>query len=129
MTASPQNGTEKLEGSVFTPAQIRKLKIAVVVMGVALLAGFALLVVGIVYQASKIGESSTQAAPQGAAESRAAPPAGEIPLPLKADERIAHIALDGDRMAVHVAGPGGGEIRVLDLASGAVVARVPLRRE
>lgn len=129
MTASSQNDTEKLEGSVFTPAQIRKLKIAVIAMGAALLAGFALLVVGIVYQASKIGESASQAAPPGGAESRAAALAGEIPLSLKPDERIAHIALDGERMAVHVEAPGGGEIRVLDLASGAVVARVPLRRE
>ena len=47
-----------LPGTVFTPRQVRVLKIAVIVMGILLVGGFAFVLAAIVYQASKGGQSS-----------------------------------------------------------------------
>ena len=46
-----------LPGTVFTPRQVRVLKIAVIVMGILLVGGFAFVLAAIVYQASKGGQS------------------------------------------------------------------------
>jgi len=48
-----------LPGTVFTPRQVRVLKIAVIVMGLLLVGGFAFVLAAIVYQASKGEQSST----------------------------------------------------------------------
>ncbi len=48
-----------LEGSVLTPAQVRKLKVVVIGMGILLLVGFAVVIITIVYQASQLGNKKT----------------------------------------------------------------------
>ena len=52
-------------------------------------------------------------------------PAG---IALDAGDAIAAMALDGDRLAVRVEGPGGAEVVIYDLAAGQVVQRIPIIR-
>ncbi|MDH3579536.1 MAG: hypothetical protein OEM91_02785 [Hyphomicrobiales bacterium] len=125
MTTTSQGQSDKLPGTVFTPRQVRLLKIAVIVMGIALVGGFFLVIGVIVYQASSVGESDARPA----VAQEAAPVVGEAALSLAAGESISHIALDGSRLAIHVIGPGVSEIRVIDLATGTVVSRIKLKRE
>lgn len=115
----------RIEGTVFTPRQVRLLKIAVVVMGLLLLAGLAAVIAGMIFQASKVGKKTPGAPPavsapvlSGALSALTIPEGGEVAL----------LALDGDRLAVHVRWPDGGEIAILDLATGNVVSRVPIER-
>ena len=55
MASEPDN--TPLPGTVFTPRQVRMLKIAVIVMGLLLVGGFAFVLAAIVYQASRGGQS------------------------------------------------------------------------
>lgn len=122
MTADTPSQSEPLPGTVFNARQARILKIAVIVMGLMLVAGFVALLGAIVYQASRSGESASAPA--------AAPPAGETrALAVPAGAEISRIAMDGDRLAVHLSGPSGSEIVVLDMRTGAVLSRVRLRPE
>jgi hypothetical protein len=91
---------------------MRALKVLVVVMGVALVAGAVALVAALVLRAER-GGSATAAA--GSAEPlHAALPAGS---------RIVATELEGDRLVVRVALAGGGEaIYLFNARSGAAVA-------
>jgi hypothetical protein len=110
-----------LTGIVFTPRQVRILKIAVIVMGVLLVGGFAFVLAAIVYQASHPAQdgSVTRSVPGQAALS--------IDLPVPAGAAVSAMSLDGNRLAVQLNGPGGPEIAVIDLGSGKVVAHVRLK--
>ena len=124
-----------LPGTVFTPRQVRALKIAVIVMGVLLVAGFAFMLAAIVYQASRLGKptaSGAGTAPVSSAtvsQPMALPDglASELLIPQGAE--VTTLALDGDRLAVHLKSQGGAEIAVIDLRSGKVLARIKLRPE
>jgi hypothetical protein len=120
--AKTQPASEVLPGTVFTARQVRMLKWAVIVMGLLLVGGFAFVMSAIVYQASNLSESSPAAA--GTPGNR---PAHALKLP--AGAAISHMALGDNRLAVHLQGPGGEEIRVIDLGTGALVGRFPLARE
>lgn len=50
--------------------------------------------------------------------------AGGAPLALPAGASIGAMALDGDRLAVRLDGPGGGEIVIYDLARGEEIRRI-----
>ena len=109
----------RLPGTVFTPRQVRALKIAVIVMGILLVGGFAFVLAAIVYQASKGGqESRAPAAVLGGAEA-------ELAIPK--DATITSMSLDGGRLALHLNSAAGPEIVVLDLASGKVISRIRLK--
>jgi hypothetical protein len=114
MTTQRQN-TEVRGPDGFTPSQLRKLKIAVVVMGVILIAGFAGLIWRIVYLINK-GER-TSAVSAIAKEAR---------LPLPPGATVRNLALSGDRLAVHYDAPSGSGIALLDLVTGQPLARVDL---
>jgi Family of unknown function (DUF6476) len=93
---------------------MRALKVLVVVMGVALVAGSVALVAALVLRAER-GGSATAAGGGGSAEPlHAALPAGS---------RIIATELAGDRLVVRVALAGGGEaIYLFNARSGAAVA-------
>ena len=112
-----------LTGTVFTPRQVRILKIAVIVMGVLLVGGFAFVLAAIVYQASH----PAQDAGGTAAPSVPGQGALSIDLSVPAGAAVTAISLDGNRLAVHLNGATGPEIDVIDLASGKVVAHVRLK--
>jgi hypothetical protein len=108
---------------VFTPRQVRVLKIAVIVMGLLLVGGFAFVLAAIVYQASRGG--------QDAAIAPAAAPMGgvETELLVGKDATVTALSLDGDRLALHLQSAAGPEIAVVDLRSGKIVARIKLKPE
>ena len=92
VTSEPDN--TPLPGTVFTPRQVRVLKIAVIVMGILLVGGFAFVLAAIVYQASRGGQSGAAA---GGAERQACNRAA-IPK----DATVTSLSLDGDRLALHL---------------------------
>ena len=123
MTVLDEPDNRPLPGTVFTPRQVRVLKIAVIVMGLLLVGGFALVLAAIVYQASRGG--------QDAAIAPAAAPMGgvETELLVGKDTSVTALSLDGDRLALHLNSAAGPEIAVVDLRSGKIVARIKLKPE
>jgi hypothetical protein len=95
---------------------LRALKIAVVVMGIMLVVGFAALVTVIAGRLSR-GPTSQPATSVAAA-----------PLELPAGARIETIGVGTERLVLAVALPDGTrELIVVDIASGRRLARIPLR--
>jgi hypothetical protein len=121
MTVFDDSDNRPLPGTVFTPRQVRMLKIAVIVMGLLLVGGFAFVLAAIVYQASRGG--------QNAALSGAGPSGVEADIPVGKDASVTALSLDGGRLAIHLNTAAGPEIAVIDLASGKIVARVRLKPE
>lgn len=122
--AAGDAGNAPLAGTVFTPRQVRLLKVAAIAMGVLLVGGFAFVLAAIVYQASHAGQARMATLP--APGSSAAP---GFDLPVGKDGRVTAMSLDGDRLALHLSSSEGPEIVVIDLASGKVVARVRLKAQ
>jgi hypothetical protein len=110
-----------LPGTVFTPRQVRVLKVAVIVMGLLLVGGFAFVLAAIVYQASGGGQDRAVGAGAGALNGV------ESELPIPKDATVTSLALDGDRLALHLNSAAGPEVVVVDLKSGKVVARIRLK--
>ena len=121
--ASEHESSSTVPGTVFSPRQVRILKIAVIVMGVLLVGGFAFVLAAIVYQASRPAQDASLTG------ARAVPGQGglSIDLPVPAGAAVSAMSLDGSRLAVHLTGPAGPEIAVIDLATGKVVAHVRLK--
>ena len=119
MTVLNEPDNTPLPGTVFTPRQVRLLKIAVIVMGILLVGGFAFVLAAIVYQASKGG--------QGGVAAGAEPIAAELHVPK--DATVSTLSLDGGRLALHLQSSAGAEIVVIDLATGKTLARVKLKPE
>ena len=121
VTSEPDN--TPLPGTVFTPRQVRVLKIVVIVMGILLVGGFAFVMAAIVYQASKLGDKKVQAP---AVSAVAAP---EFPLALPKDATVSSMALDGDRLALHLQTSTGPVIAVIDVATGKVLSRIKINAD
>ena len=117
VTSEPDN--TPLPGTVFTPRQVRVLKIAVIVLGILLVGGFAFVLAAIVYQASGGRQSS--------APTRAEAPFAELHIPK--ETTVGTLALDGERLALHLQSSEGSEIVVIDLATGTTLARIRLKPE
>ena len=113
---------DKLPGTVFSARQVRILKIAVIVMGILLVGGFAFVLAAIVYQASHLKQDV--AAPLASVNSGEGP---VIELPVGWGAGVTSMSLDGNRLALHLSGGEGPEIVVIDLAGGKIVARVKLK--
>jgi hypothetical protein len=119
MAVASEPDNTPLPGTVFTPRQVRVLKVAVIVMGLLLVGGFAFVLAAIVYQASRGGQDRGAGTPEAVA--------AELAIPK--DATIGSLSLDGDRLALHLNSALGPEIVVIDLATGAVVARVKLKAQ
>ncbi|MCG8558393.1 MAG: hypothetical protein MI824_01220 [Hyphomicrobiales bacterium] len=125
LTAETEAGDEPIAGTVFNARQVRLLKIAVIIMGILLVGGFAFVMSAIVYQASHLGQSEPEPVSLDRAADR--PLAPEIALPVGSGTTVSGMTLDGRRMAVQLDGPNGSEIAVIDLGSGRVVSRIRLQ--
>jgi hypothetical protein len=121
MSAAGDADSGPVPGTVFTKRQVHILKIAVIVMGVLLVGGFAFVLAAIVYQASHPAQDAIAAVAATGEGPRT------IDLPMAPGASVAGLALDGDRLAVQLVGPSGPEIAVIDLASGKIVAQVRLK--
>jgi hypothetical protein len=51
----------------------------------------------------------------------------ESELPIPKDATVTSLALDGDRLALHLNSAAGPEVVVVDLKTGEVVARIRLK--
>jgi hypothetical protein len=122
MAVASESDNTPLPGTVFSLHQVRVLKVAVIVMGILLVVGFALVVAGIFYQASKLGKDK-QAAPEPAAEGTQA----ELAVPSGAT--VSSLALDGDRLALHLESSAGPEVLVIDVTTGKVISRIKLKAQ
>ena len=122
LTSEPDNS--RLPGTVFTPRQVRLLKIAVIVMGILLVGGFALVLATIVYQASRLGEGKEAPVPR-----QAGMPVIESELVIPPGTTITSLSLDGDRLALHLSSAAGAEIAVVDIKTGKVVSRLKLKSQ
>jgi len=114
---------EPIPGSVFNPRQVRTLKLVVIALTILLVLGFALLIAGLYYQATKIGEE------READEARSvagAATGGEINLPVPAGAQVQSVRLDGGRVVLHVKGAGGEQILIVDTARGNTVTTLRL---
>ena len=111
-----------MPGTVFTPRQVRILKVVVIVMGVLLVGGFALVLGAIVYQASNVGKSAARV-------NAAMDPALETLLAIPPGAQIRHMATGDGRLVIHLEAGGAGEIVILDINSGQVLSRIRLRPE
>ena len=94
---------------------MRVLQAAVIAMGVLILGGTAAVVAIIVHRA-------------GAPRPAALPGTAAVLLDEPAGSRIAASALAGERLLLQLAGGGPDRAVVVDLRSGAIVARVGLAR-
>ena len=121
MTVLNDPDNAPLPGTVFTPRQVRVLKIAVIVMGLLLVGGFAFVLAAIVYQASRGGQDE--------AVSALALDGVEAELAIGKDTSVMALALDGDRLALHLNSASGPEIAVIDLTTGKVITRLRLKPE
>jgi hypothetical protein len=123
MSSAGETNSSPVPGTVFTPRQVRILKVAVIAMGLLLVGGFAFVLAAIVYQASRpaqvaAGRSATDSLTQSGLN---------IDLPVPRDASVGALSLDGNRLAVQLNGSAGAEIAIVDLASGKIVARVRLK--
>lgn len=105
-----------------SPAGVRALKIAIVVMGVMIVLGLVAVVARIIYLA---GQSPSQATVSvvpaaGLAEARIALPAGAV---------VRHLAIDGPRVAVHYETTSGPGLAVFDWSTGKPLARLAIDPE
>jgi hypothetical protein len=121
MAAASEPDNTPLPGTVFTPRQVRVLKIAVIVMGLLLVGGFAFVLAAIVYRASSGGQSGSRSG-AGASFNGV-----DSELLIPKDATVTSLALDGDRLALHLNSPAGSEIAVIDLKTGKVISRIRLR--
>jgi hypothetical protein len=117
--AAGDAGNAPVPGTVFIPRQVRLLKIAVIVMGVLLVGGFAFVLAAIVYQASHAGQAGMPMPSPSAAPG--------FDLPVGRDAQVTAMSLDGGRLALHLFSSAGAEIVVIDLGSGKVVSRIRLK--
>jgi len=100
---------------MYTPSQLRALRIAVVVMGIILLLGFATVIGRIVFLLNATPKPEANASgtvPEATAPLRA-PAAVELPK----GAVVKHLALSGNRLAIHFETPSGAGIRIVDLLS------------
>lgn len=99
--------------------QMRQLRFAVVGMGAILLVGFAVVIGRIVYLFNRAPTAPTVSTP--------GTPAIDIPLLIPKGASIRTMALEGRQLAVHFEGSGQAGILIIDLATGAVRQRIPVR--
>jgi hypothetical protein len=98
------------------PPNVRLLKYIVIFLGVLLIGSFVTVFAVIGYRLAN------PRAPTSKAE------VNVIDLPVAAGMQVGQIAMDGDRMAVHLKGVGAEELVVLDVRRGRLISRVKLAR-
>lgn len=110
--------SDTTDAGPLTPNQVRWLKIAVVVMGIMIVAGIAILIGRVLYLASQGPRQATQTAIRAGA-----PVVAEATLALPAGASIRNISYAGDRLAIHYEGPRGTGIMLVDTVTGARLGR------
>ncbi|MGE0767824.1 MAG: hypothetical protein AB7L90_15280 [Hyphomicrobiaceae bacterium] len=100
---------------MYSASQLRLLRIAVIVMGIVLLLGFATVIGRIVYLLNAAPKPAPDASEGSVAAS--APLGSPVALALPKGAVVRHLALSGNRLAIHYESPAGAGIRIVDLVS------------
>lgn len=116
---------------MFTDSQMRKLKAAVIGMGIILLAGFALVIGRIVYLLNRPAvDSAGDARPIATSPPSSAIAGSGLAAPtqmtLPDGAVIKHLSLSGNRLAIHYEAPSGRGIQILDLVTGRPAQRIDI---
>lgn len=119
------NETETSElplGSTMTPSQVKKLKIAIAIMSVMLVAGFILLIAGIYMQTQKMAQKADDS------ETAAAAPGilGTIDIPAASGATLERVLVDRGTLILHLRQSSGDEVAIIDLETGREVQRFRL---
>lgn len=104
---------------MFTEAQIRRLKFAVIGMGILLILGFLTVIGRIVYLVSRPSVTTDRPAAAAAVKS-------DVRLPVPQGAVVKHVSVSGHRLAVHYEAPSGSAVAIVDLATGSVISTVQL---
>jgi hypothetical protein len=109
-----QRPAEDNKGAILSDDQIRTLRMVVIGMSIALVAGVATVIGRVIYLANRGNE---QATPRGmlAADARLTLPAGAS---------LKSTALSGDRLSAHYTSQKGDGLIILDLVSGKTLSHV-----
>ena len=110
----PQS-SDRIPGTNWTPRAYRNLKIAVVVMGVLLVVGFAVVFGTIIARLAATGERPAQAPVTVEA-------GAEVARLLGPDSEVVSTNVDSNRLALVVRRPDGLGLVIVDLRSGEVIA-------
>lgn len=119
--ASQEGDTGPENPSMYTPTQMRLLKIAVIGMGVILLVGFATVIGRIIYLVNSAPETQPATA-QSAPSALVAPAALSLPK----GAVIRHLAISGSRLAIHFEGPSGSGLHIIDMVQGGSAVTIPI---
>lgn len=120
-TETPHADAEAIDpGHGFTPRQVRILKISVIVMGVLLVAGFALLLLGIYLQATKIGKAPSRSPTATSAGMSAHPGAAPVTVPVTIEPGtdVGGMVAENGNLILHLKRDGKSEFSVIDLETG-----------
>jgi hypothetical protein len=107
--------SERIPGTNWTPRAYRNLKIAVVVMGVLLVVGFAVVFGTIIARLASSGERPAHAPVTVEA-------GAEVARLLGPDSEVVSTNVDSNRLALVVRRPDGLGLLIVDLRSGEVIA-------
>lgn len=114
-----QNDEPAVDGSPLPPAGVRALYIAVVVMGIMIVAGVALVVGRIFYLASLTKPAAT--APS------TGQPVAQHSVSLPAGATIEETSLAGNRLLVRYRAGGNSAVLIYDIATGRTVSRIDFK--
>ena len=113
------------------PPNIKALRIAVIAMGVILIAGVATVIGRVIYLAMRTPTVSAMQPLPGpvtaGAGAVAGALAGDVNLALPAGAKVRSQSLDGSRLSVHYEGGGAEGIIILDLETGKPLGHVHIQ--
>lgn len=115
----PEDTVETPEMETPPAPRVLVLKIAVVVMGILLVAGFGLVAATIVKRASNPQTAERVVGPGGQF--------GVSDIQIDKDDIVRSVNLNEDRMAIHVAGARGEDIIIVNVKTGKELGRFRLR--
>lgn len=122
MTAHIEDKSSTVAAPESPTLEFMILKWAVILMGILLVAGFAVVIVTIVNRSAGAGKNEAQApvvAGSGAGGT-------VIDLPVAHGADVTALDLDGSRLAITLKNPSGSEIAIIHLKSGKIIRRIKL---
>lgn len=116
------NQAQAVDQGPLSPGAVKALKIAIVVMGIMIIIGVALVIGRVIYLVSR--SDTPQASIQEAAQYELVP---SINLPIPAGATVEHVTLDGPRIAVTFNAGGQSSIVIFNLSTGKKITDIQLK--